>query len=210
MAAPDARVLVVSSGEVYGVTAPGRSIDEEYPLKPENPYAASKACIDLIAQQYRSTFGLRVVVARAFNHLGPSQSDVFVGSAFARQVAEAKSGLREKSISVGNLEAKRDFTDVRDVVRAYVALLSGERAHAVYNVCSGHSVAIRDLLDRLIALSGIRVDVVEDPGRMRKSDNPDVVGSAGRLTAETGWTPSIPLEKTLGDILEYWERRLKP
>jgi GDP-4-dehydro-6-deoxy-D-mannose reductase len=207
--APDALVLVVSSGEVYGITESGKKIDEEYPLKPENPYAASKACIDLIAQQYRSTFGLNVVVARAFNHLGPGQSDVFVGSGFARQVAEAKLGLREKSISVGNLEAKRDFTDVRDVVRAYVALLGGERKHTVYNVCSGHSVAIQVILDWLISLSGVKVDVVKDPGRMRKSDNPDVVGSARRLETETGWTPSIPLERTLGDILEYWERRLK-
>jgi GDP-4-dehydro-6-deoxy-D-mannose reductase len=205
---PNALVLVVSSGEVYGITEPGRKIDEEFALKPENPYAASKACIDLIAQQYRSTFGLKVVVARAFNHLGPGQSDMFVGSAFARQVAEAKLGRRERSISVGNLEAKRDFTDVRDVVRAYVALLGGERRYGVYNVCSGHSVPVRNVLDRLIALSGVKVDVVEDPSRVRKSDNPDVVGSAQRLETETGWTPSIPLERTLADILGYWERRL--
>ncbi len=207
---PDALVLVVSSGEVYGVTDPDRQIDESFPLKPENPYAASKACIDLIAQQYRMTFGVKVVIARAFNHLGPGQSDMFVGSAFARQIAEAKMGLRERSISVGNLEAKRDFTDVRDVVKAYSALLEGDRNHAVYNVCSGHSVSAQEILDRLIRSSNMDVSIIKDPARMRKSDNPNVVGSAKRLETETGWKPTIPLEKTLADLLAYWERRLKP
>jgi GDP-4-dehydro-6-deoxy-D-mannose reductase len=208
--APECRVLLVSSGEVYGRVPPDAEVDESYPLKPENPYAASKACLDLISQQYRMSFGVKTVVARAFNHLGPGQSDVFVGSAFARQVAEVRLGLRQPVISVGNLEAQRDFTDVRDVVRAYYALLEVEPKYAVYNISSGKPVAVKEILDRLIFASGVRVKVEKDPARMRTIDSPVVVGSHARLTAETGWTPTIGLEQTLGDILAYWERRLRP
>jgi GDP-4-dehydro-6-deoxy-D-mannose reductase len=131
-----------------------------------------------------------------------------VGSAFARQVAEAKLGIRRAEISVGNLDARRDFTDVRDVVRAYVALLDGERKYPVYNVCSGYSVAVQEILDRLIALSGIDVKVAKDPARLRPSDNPDLVGDPGRLKQETRWNPTIPLRQTLSDLLTYWEQRL--
>jgi len=208
-AAPHCRVLVVSSGEVYGRVEPDRPVDELFPLKPDNPYAASKACIDIIARQYRATFGLKVVVARAFNHLGPGQSDAFVGSAFARQVAEAKLGLRDKTISVGNLEAKRDFTDVRDVVRAYTALLSGQTRHDVYNVCSGRAHGIQEIFDALVKLSGLDIRAVSDPARMRASDIPVVVGNPVRIISETGWKPRIPMEDTLRDLLGYWERRLR-
>lgn len=208
-AAPDCRVLMVSSGEIYGTVDPNRPVDELFPLKPENPYAVSKACIDMIARQYRASFGVKAVVARSFNHLGPGQSDVFVGSAFARQIAEVKLGLREKSISVGNLKAQRDFTDVRDVVRAYIALLAGQTRHDVYNVCSGRSRRIQDIFDQLVKISGVEVEPVQDPARMRDSDNPVVVGSAVRLIAETGWKPLIPIDQTLRDLLLYWEARLK-
>lgn len=206
--APECVVLVVSSGEVYGKVAPDAVVEEESALRPENPYAASKACLDILARQYRAAFGLRTVVARAFNHLGPGQSDIFVGSAFARQVAEAKLGKRAPVIEVGNLDARRDFTDVRDVVRAYAALVEGERRHGVYNVCSGKAIAVREILDRLVAASGMKVEIRQDPARMRASDTPVVVGSPARIAGETGWKPSIPLERTLADLLAYWERRL--
>ncbi len=123
-------------------------VDESFPINPHTPYSASKACLDLLTQQYRMTFGLNAVIARAFNHLGPGQSEMFAGSSFAKQIIEAKLGLREKKISVGNLDNKRDFTDVRDVVRAYVALLDRKYAHGIFNVCSGRSVAMKDLLRR--------------------------------------------------------------
>jgi GDP-4-dehydro-6-deoxy-D-mannose reductase len=200
----------VSSGEVYGIVEAAKMpVDESFPIDPHTPYSASKACLDLLTQQYRMTFGLDAVIARAFNHLGPGQSEMFAGSSFAKQIVEAKLGLREKKIFVGNLDNKRDFTDVRDVVRAYVAMLERRREHGIFNVCSGRSVSMKDLLATMIRVSGVAMEVETDPNRFRSVDNPLMVGSHARLTAETGWTPSIPLEQTLGDLLAYWERRLR-
>jgi GDP-4-dehydro-6-deoxy-D-mannose reductase len=207
---PECSVLVVSSGEVYGIVEAAKMpVDESFPIDPHTPYSASKACLDLLTQQYRMTFGLDAVIARAFNHLGPGQSEMFAGSSFAKQIVEAKLGLREKKIFVGNLDNKRDFTDVRDVVRAYVAMLERRREHGIFNVCSGRSVSMKDLLATMIRVSGVAMEVETDPNRFRSVDNPLMVGSHARLTAETGWTPSIPLEQTLGDLLAYWERRLR-
>jgi len=203
-------VLVVSSGEVYGaVSDPFLPIDETVPLKPESPYAASKACADLIAQQYRSSFGIDVVVARPFNHLGPRQSELFVGSAFAKQIAEMEAGKREPKLMVGNLDPERDFTDVRDVVRAYMKILDRPRAHPVYNVCSGTTVTVKEVVRILCEVSGVRVEIVPDTTRQRRNDIPKSVGSAARLRAETGWYPKIPLRQTLEDVLKYWENRVR-
>jgi GDP-4-dehydro-6-deoxy-D-mannose reductase len=202
-------VLVISSGEVYGKAAPEMiPIREEVPLQPNNPYAASKAAADLIAQQYRNSFGMSVIVARPFNHLGPGQSELFVGSAFAKQVAEIKAGKREPKLHVGNLEPKRDFTDVRDVVRAYIHLLEQPRPDAVYNVCSERPLAVKEILSTLLELSGLKVDVVPDSERMRANEVPLITGSAARLRAATGWKPEIPIRKTLGDLLAYWEHKI--
>jgi GDP-4-dehydro-6-deoxy-D-mannose reductase len=207
---PSIPVLIISSGEVYGMPAAGKMpVDESALLDPHTPYSVSKACVDMLAQQYRSTFRMNVVVARSFNHLGPGQNDMFAGSSFAKQIIEAKLGRREKTIAVGNLENKRDFTDVRDVVRAYVALLSKKLDHAVFNVCSGRPVALREVLDTLIRISGVKMKVTQDPTRIRSVDNPLMYGTAARLTDATGWKPEIPLEKTLADLLAYWETRLK-
>ena len=206
---PKCSILVISSGEVYGIVDPARMpVDESFPINPHTPYSASKACLDLLAQQYRTIFGLNAVIARAFNHLGPGQSEMFAGSSFAKQIVEAKLGLREKKIFVGNLDNRRDFTDVRDVVRAYVGLLDRKYEHGIFNVCSGRAVAMKDLLATLIRISGVPMEVVSDPHRFRAVDNPLMIGSAARLKAATGWIPSIPLEQTLADILEYWEKRL--
>ena len=202
-------VIVVSSGEVYGgVEASRLPIDESFPLMPQNPYAASKACADLLAQQYRSSFGLKVVVARPFNHLGPGQSEQFVGSAFAKQIAEIKLGKRPNELSVGNLDALRDFTDVRDVVQAYVKILAVADQHAVYNICSGVPTSVREILDTLRELSGLDFSIVTDPARMRPSDTHVITGSSQRLRVATTWEPRITLRQTLGDLLSYWIDRV--
>lgn len=207
---PTCHVLIVSSGEVYGFVAADRlPIDESFPIDPKNPYAASKGAIDLVAQQYRRSFGMNVVITRSFNHLGPGQSDIFAGSSFARQIVEVKLGIREGRIDVGSLDNRRDMTDVRDVVRAYVSLAEKMHDHDVFNVCSGKAVSMREILAGLIRISGVRVDIVPDPARIRSSDNPIMIGNPGRLVKATGWSPTIPLEQTLADILAYWETRLK-
>jgi GDP-4-dehydro-6-deoxy-D-mannose reductase len=203
-------LLVVSSGEVYGaVPMEHLPIDESTPFNPANPYAVSKTCADLIAQQYRAAFGVNVVVVRPFNHLGPRQSELFVGSAFARQIAEIKLGKREPKVSVGNIDPVRDFTDVRDVVQAYIRLLDGAQQHGVFNVCSERGVAIREILETLCELSGVDIDVNRDPARTRHNEIPKIIGSAARLRAATGWLPKIPLRQTLSDLLDYWENRIR-
>ncbi len=201
--------LIVSSGEVYGrISQQYLPADETTPIQPGNPYAASKASIDLIAQQYRQSFGMNVVVARPFNHLGPGQSEIFVGSAFAKQVAEIKLGMKKPEILVGNLEPKRDFTDVRDVVKAYIAIATAEKKSAVYNICSGSPVRIREVLEMLCELSGVAVEIRPDPERLRADDIPLIYGNNSRVKSETGWAPGIPLRQTLKDLLGYWEKKL--
>ncbi len=207
---PECPILVVSSGEVYGIVDRAlMPVDESCPIQPHTPYSASKACLDLLTQQYRSTFGLNAIIARAFNHLGPGQSETFAGSSFAKQIVEAKLGMREKKIFVGNLENRRDFTDVRDVVRAYVGLLDRKHDHGIFNVCTGRAISMKELLEMMIAISGVTMEVETDPHRFRSVDNPLMIGSPARLTRTTGWTPAIPLDQTLADILAWWESRLK-
>ena len=202
-------VLFVSTGEVYGNVAVGQlPIDEHALINPTNPYAASKAAAEILALQYRSAFGLNVVIGRSFNHIGPRQSEQFVGSAFAKQVAEIKLKLREPKIMVGNLDPERNFTDVRDVVQAYITLLSAQRKHAIYNICSEQSISIRELLAMLCDISGIKVEIVPDTTRQRKDEIPKILGNAHRLRSETGWKPMIPLKTTLQDLLSYWEKFL--
>ncbi len=208
---PDCSILIVSSGEVYGAVDQAQlPITEKCAINPNNLYAASKACIDLIAQQYRNSFNLNVVVARPFNHIGPGQSDLFVSSAFAKQIVEVKAGLREPKLQVGNLTPKRDFTDVRDVVRAYDLMLERPLASGVFNVCSGKAVSISRILEMLLEISDINVEIVLDPQRQRAAEVMEVVGSAYLLESATGWRPKIPPRDTLRDLLAYWERRVSP
>ena len=202
-------VLVISSGEVYGdVTPEMLPVNEDAPLRPSNPYAVSKACADMLTRQYRKTFGLDAIVARPFNHLGPGQSELFVGSAFAKQVIEIKLGIREPKMSVGNLDPKRDFTDVRDVVQAYVKLLENPRKNPVYNICTGQSISIQHLLDIMIEFSGISPEISADPSRVRKQEIPDIVGNSSLLKNETDWSPGIPIRQTVRDLLDYWEKKI--
>ncbi len=202
-------VLMISTGEVYGrVDENQMPITEDFPLRPNNPYAASKASIDLISQQYRSSFGLDVTVARPFNHVGPRQNPIFVCSDFAKQVAEISLGMRQPQLHVGNIDSERDFTDVRDVIRAYWSLLEKSHLDPVYNVCTGSPIKIRRILDQLISLSRKEIKVVIEKDRLRAYDVPVVIGSANRLREATGWMPTIKIEDTIRELYEYWKHQL--
>ncbi|HTR98586.1 MAG TPA: GDP-mannose 4,6-dehydratase, partial [Bacteroidota bacterium] len=201
-------VLLVSSGEVYGKLH-REPISEDSPVRPENPYAVSKASVDLIGQEYRRTFGVRVSVVRPFNHAGPRQNPAFVCSDFGRQFALIAEGKGAPVVRAGNLESRRDFTDVRDVVRAYWAILTHSSPHTVFNLCSGRVVAIRELIDLFQEAAGFRVTVTAEPDRARSGDAPFVAGSYERLRSATGWQPEIPLSRTLADVLAYWREKIR-
>lgn len=206
--AKDARLLIVSSNEVYGpVPEREQPISEDRPLHPINPYAVSKAAQEMLALQYAHSYGLDVVVARPFNHIGPGQIDRFVVSTFARQIAEVERGDRA-AVSVGNLDAVRDFTDVRDVCRAYIALVErGERGN-IYNIGQGTKIGVGDLLKRLCELAHVKVKVKTDPKLIRPSDAPVMLAKIKRLRDATGWQPEIPLEQSLRETLDWWRMQL--
>jgi len=202
-------VLVVGSAEEYGMVDPSEiPIRETTPLRPSSPYAVSKVAQGALALLYGPAGGMRVVLTRTFHHTGPGRGEAFAESSFARQLAEVERGLRPPVLQVGNLEAVRDFADVRDVVRAYWALLEHGEAGGVYNVCSGRGRPIRELLDLLLSASGARVEVRIDPARLRPADVPVLVGDCARLRAATGWAPAIPLERTLRELLDDWRERI--
>jgi len=204
------RLLVVGSAEEYGsVAAAEMPIREDQPLRPSSPYAVSKAAQGLLAREYAGQQGFDVVCTRTFPHTGPRRGEAFAESSFARQLAEIELGLREPALHVGNLDAVRDFSDVRDVVRAYWGLLERGACGEAYNVCSGSGIRIRDLLQRLIGLSGSRVDVRVDPERLRPADLPALVGDPSKLRRATGWEPRHALDQTLGDLLSYWRERVR-
>jgi len=200
-----ARVVVVGTNEEYGqIGEADLPVSERCPLRPTSPYGVSKAAQSLLAQQYHLSHGLDVVRVRPFTHIGPRQNERFVSAAFARQIARIERGLQEPVVSVGNLAARRDFSDVRDVVRAYALLARHGEAGAVYNVGSGAAYAISDLLDMLLEASSAGVEVRPNPDLMRPIDIPLVVCDAASLRAATGWAPEIPIRQTMGDILDYW------
>lgn len=202
-----ARLLLVSSGAVYGIVPETRQpISEESPLRPLTPYALSKACLELYALQYVHGEGLDVITVRSFNHMGPRQGPGFVCADLAREIVLVESG-RTDALQVGNLEARRDFTDVRDMVRAYwLALEHGEQGE-VYNIASGKAVSVRELVDRLCALARRPIRVLPDISRWRQNDVPILVGDPTKFRALTGWIPEIPLERTLADVLDDWRQR---
>lgn len=200
---PEARMLIVSSAEVYGmVPTEAMPITEDHPLAPENPYSVSKVGQDMLGLQYYISHKLPIIRMRPFNHIGPGQNARFVAPAFATQIARIERGLQEPVIQVGNLDVERDFTDVRDVVAAYHAALTLGEPGAVYNVCSGQAHSIQYLLDVLLSYCTVEVDVQIDPARLRAVDRPIVVGSAARLQADTGWQPAISFEQSLRDVLD--------
>jgi GDP-4-dehydro-6-deoxy-D-mannose reductase len=205
--APGARVVLAGSGEVYG--PPARlPVDETAPLRPQNPYAASKAAAELLGSMYADAHGLGVIRARAFNHVGPGQSPTYVVASLTRQVAE---GLLAEADPVrvvsGAPDTRRDFTDVRDVVDAY-RLLADRAEPGVYNVCSGSAVSVAEILEALGRVTGRAIDHAVDPSLLREHDVMEVRGSHERLTAATGWQPRIPLERTLADTVEWWKTAL--
>lgn len=205
----DARLLIVSSAEVYGPTGTtDKPLDENTPFCPTNPYSVSKIAQDMLGLQYFLSYQMPIIRARPFNHIGPRQRGGFVAADFASQIAAIEAGQHEPVMYVGNLAAERDFTDVRDVVRAYHLLcLSGYPGEA-YNVCSGNAYSIQYLLDTLLSYSTVEIEVRPDPQRMRPADTPRRVGDATKLRECTGWQPTISFEQTLLDILNDWRHRV--
>ncbi len=196
------RVLVPSTAYVYRPA--GHPLNEDDEIQSTSPYALSKVALEIAAQRAAQYDGLPVVVSRSFNHVGPRQNDSFFAAAVARQITEIEAGRVAPVIKVGNLETSRDFTDVRDTVRAYRMLIERGAPGAIYNVCSGRPVRVRALLDGLVALARVPVSVEIDPARFRPNDTPFIVGDRTRLTRDTGWEPAIPFEQTLRDLLDYW------
>jgi GDP-4-dehydro-6-deoxy-D-mannose reductase len=206
---PACRIVVVGSGEEYGLVSAGDlPIDEDTALRPLNAYATSKVTQDLLGLQYHLTRNLDVVRVRPFNHIGPRQRVGFVAPDFASQIAAIELGQKPPTIRVGNLAARRDFCDVRDVVQAYLLLAKAGESGQVYNIGSGESHAIQELLETLLGMSRISIEVVPDPDRLRPSDVPNVICDATRIRRETGWEPAIPFEQSLNDILDYWRREI--
>lgn len=205
----DPVVQIACSSEEYGLVKPEETpITELNPLRPLSPYAVSKVAQDLLGYQYFQSYGLKVIRTRGFNHTGPRRGPVFVASNFSQQIAAIEAGLREPVISVGNLTAIRDFTDVRDMVRAYWLGVTRGKPGEAYNIASGHGITIRELLDRLLAKSTVEVEVREDPERLRPSDVEILVGDSSKFRRDTGWEPRFSLDQTLTDILNYWRQRL--
>jgi GDP-4-dehydro-6-deoxy-D-mannose reductase len=204
------RFLAIGSSEEYGqVFDDELPIKETNPLRPLSPYAVSKVTQDLMGFQYFQSYRLPIIRTRAFNHEGPRRGDVFVTSNFARQVAEIEAGKRAPVIHVGNLKARRDYTDVRDIVRGYWRLLEAGDAGDVYNLCSGRAWAIQEVLDFMLANSRVPgITTKEDPARLRPSDVPVLLGDASKIEKAVGWKPQIPFERTLEDTLDYWRQRI--
>ena len=204
----DPVVQLACSSEEYGLVLPTETpIKESNPLRPLSPYAVSKVAQDFLGYQYFRSYGLRAIRTRGFNHEGPRRGEVFVMSNFAKQIAAIEAGLQAPVIRVGNLDSVRDFTDVRDMVRAYwLAAEKGEPGE-VYNIASGSGITIRAMLDRLIAKATVPVKVEIDPARLRPSDVEVLLGDASKFRARTGWAPRIPLEQTLVDSIDYWRGR---
>ena len=203
------KIQVAGSSEEYGQVFPDEiPMKETNPLRPLSPYAVSKVAQDLLALQYYKSYGLRTVRTRGFNHTGPRRGEVFICSNFAKQIAEIEARKRAPTIRVGNLEAQRDFTDVRDIVRAYwLALEKGEEGD-VYNIGTGKAYVMKDILDRLLSMSKVKVEVEVDPQRLRPSDVPVLISDCSKFMSLTGWKPEIPFHDSLRDLLQFWRERI--
>jgi GDP-4-dehydro-6-deoxy-D-mannose reductase len=205
----DTRMHIAGSSEEYGFVYENEvPIKETNPLRPLSPYAVSKIGQDYLAYQYYKSYGIFSVRTRAFNHTGPRRGEVFVTSSFARQIALIEKGIQKPVIYVGNLEAKRDFSDIRDVVKAYYISLEKGGAGEVYNIGNDKAYSIREVLEMLLSFSKIKVSIEEDSERMRPSDVPLLICDSSKFREKTGWRPEIPFEKTLEDLLNYWRGRI--
>ncbi|MGE3274660.1 MAG: GDP-mannose 4,6-dehydratase [Vicinamibacterales bacterium] len=199
------RVLVSGSATIYAPQ--DHPLTEADPLRPGSPYATSKLAQEMLAQRAVEEEGIPVLIARAFNHIGPRQDPSYVAPSIARQIAEIEAGRRDPVLAMGNLEPRRDLTDVRDTVAAYRALVRAGTPGLPYNVCSGRALAIRTLVETFVSRARVSVSIVQDPERFRPNDMPILVGDHTRLTADTGWHPTIPLEQTVDDLLDYWREQ---
>ena len=201
-------ILIAGSSEEYGLVHPDElPIKETNPLRPLSPYAVSKVGQDLLGYQYFMSYKLHVIRTRAFNHTGPRRGEVFFCSTIAKQIVEIEKGLKEPVIEVGNLEAQRDFTDVRDVIRGYFLALEKGKPGEAYNICSGKAYKMRDVLDMFLGLTKVKIKERQDPKRMRPSDVPILLGDHSLFSKTTGWEPEIPFEKTLKDLLDFWRNK---
>jgi len=201
----ETKILVVSSADIYGIVSQEHlPIDENTELHPTSPYAVSKIAQDYLGLQFFLAYKLPIVRIRPFNHIGPRQSPQFVVARFAKEIAEIEKGQKESVLHVGNLDARRDFTDVRDMVRAYTMILEKGRPGEVYNIGSGTSYTIAHILKLLISFSKTKITIETDPALFRPVDNPELISDARKMKQLTGWKPKIPLEQTLKDTLDYW------
>jgi GDP-4-dehydro-6-deoxy-D-mannose reductase len=198
----ECRVLVTGSALVYRAST--ETLTEDDPIGPSDPYGVSKLAQEMLAAACTQ---IPVFIVRPFNHAGPRQSPTYVTSSFARQIAEIEAGRHEPVLRVGNLDARRDITDVRDTVRAYQLVVQHGQPRRPYNVCSGSAYPVRDLLNALVELSTASIEIEIDPARLRPSDNPVIAGDRSRISSETGWSPDIPIDRTLDDLLNYWRRQ---
>jgi GDP-4-dehydro-6-deoxy-D-mannose reductase len=202
-------IQIACSSEEYGLVHPQEvPIKETNPLRPQSPYAVSKVAMDYLGYQYFCSYKMRIIRTRGFNHTGPRRGETFVTSSFAKQIALIEKKKQPPILSVGNLESQRDWTDVRDMVKAY--LLSAEKCDPgeVYNICMGKAVRVGDMLDLLLSMSKVKVEIHQDPSRMRPSEVPVLIGDNTKFVKKTGWKPEIPFEKTMEDLLNYWRQRV--
>jgi GDP-4-dehydro-6-deoxy-D-mannose reductase len=207
---PKSRMLIVGSSEEYGlVSQADMPIDEDTPLRPLSAYALSKVAQDLMGLQYHLTHGLHVVRTRPFNHIGARQRLGFVAPDFAHQIAEVEAGQRPPVVEVGTLDVYRDFSDVRDIVRGYVAALTDGKPGQVYNLGTGEAHSVREILETLISFTGVEIEVRADPTRVRKVDMPLMVSDCRRIQEDTGWQVDIPFEQSLRDIFDYWREQVR-
>jgi len=205
----DPVIQIACSSEEYGLVHEDElPIKETNPLRPLSPYAVSKVAMDYLGYQYFESYKMRIVRTRGFNHTGPRRGDTFAESNFAKQIAMIEKGKQEPVIRVGNLDAKRDYTDVRDMVKAYVMAVEKCDAGDVYNICTGQAIRIGDMLDMLLSYSKTKVEIKQDPSRMRPSDVPVLIGDNSKFVNKTGWKPTIGFEKTMEDLLNYWRQRV--
>lgn len=204
-------IQIACSSEEYGLVYKNElPIKETNPLRPQSPYAVSKVAMDYLGYQYFMSYGLKIIRTRGFNHTGPRRGEVFATSNFAKQIAEIEKGKKQPIIEVGNLDARRDWTDVRDIVRGYLLSVTKGEPGEVYNICAEKAVKVGDMLDILISMSTVKnkIKIKSDQTRMRPSDVPVLLGDCSKFRKVTGWKPEIPFEKTMEDLLNYWRDRV--
>lgn len=205
----DPFIQIACSSEEYGLVYPNEvPVKETNPLRPQSPYAVSKIAMDYLGYQYYQSYKMKIIRTRGFNHTGPRRGEVFVTSNFAKQIAMIEAGKKEPVIEVGDLTTKRDWTDVRDMVRGYLSAVLKGREGEVYNICSEKAIQVGEMLKLLLSFTKVKVKIKRDPGRLRPSDVPILLGDCSKFRKLTGWKPVIPFNKTMGDLLNYWRERV--